>query len=135
VFWFSTAVILMSSLTIQWSLRSFKLREMRKYRLLVAVTLILGLAFIALQWMGFQDLWKQNITFRGSGAGQFLYVIFGLHAIHVLGGVIALLVIYIKAYMSRMKIYSSISLEVAATYWHFVDLLWVYLLVFFLIIG
>lgn len=135
VFWLSTAVILVSSLTIHWSVRSFKLREMRKYRLLVAVTLILGLAFIALQWMGFQDLWRQNITFRGSGAGQFLYVIFGLHAIHVLGGVIALLVIYIRAYMSRMKIYSSISLEVAAAYWHFVDLLWIYLLVFFLIIG
>lgn len=135
LFWLSTAVILVSSLTIHWSVRSFKLREMRKYRLLVAVTLILGLAFIALQWMGFQDLWRQNITFRGSGAGQFLYVIFGLHAIHVLGGVIALLVIYIRAFMSRMKIYSSISLEVAAAYWHFVDLLWIYLLVFFLIIG
>lgn len=135
VFWFSTAVILISSLTIQWSLRSFRQREMKKYRLLVAVTLLLGVAFIALQWMGFQDLWKQNITFRGSGAGQFLYVIFGLHAIHVFGGIIALLVIFIKAYVSRTKIYSSVSLEVASAYWHFVDLLWVYLLIFFLIIG
>ncbi len=135
VFWFSTAVILVSSLTIQWSLRSFRQREMKKYRLLVAVTLLLGVAFIVLQWIGFQDLWKQNITFRGSGAGQFLYVIFGLHAIHVLGGVIALLVIFVKAYVSRTKIYSPVSLEVASAYWHFVDLLWVYLLIFFLIIG
>lgn len=135
VFWFSTAVILISSLTIHLSLRSFRQREMGKYRLLVAATLILGVAFIVLQWMGFQDLWKQNITFRGSGAGQFLYVIFGLHAIHVLGGIIALLVIFIKAYVSRTKIYSSVSLEVASAYWHFVDLLWVYLLIFFLIIG
>ena len=135
VFWVSTAVILLSSLTIQWSLRSFRQREMSKYRMLVAATLILGVAFIALQWLGFQDLWKQNITFRGSGAGQFLYVIFGLHAIHVFGGIIALLVIFVKAYVSRTKIYSSVSLEVASAYWHFVDLLWVYLLIFFLIIG
>ena len=135
VFWFSTAVILISSLTIHLSLRSFRQREMGKYRMLVAATLILGVAFIVLQWMGFQDLWKQNITFRGSGAGQFLYVIFGLHAIHVAGGIIALLVIFIKAYVSRTKIYSSVSLEVASAYWHFVDLLWVYLLIFFLIIG
>lgn len=135
VFWFSTAVILISSLTIHWSLRSFRQREMKKYRLLVGVTLLLGVAFIALQWVGFQDLWKQNITFRGSGSGQFLYVIFGLHAIHVVGGIIALLVIFIKAYVSRTKIYSAVSLEVASAYWHFVDLLWVYLLIFFLIIG
>jgi cytochrome c oxidase subunit 3 len=135
IFWVSTAVMLLSSLTIQLSLRSFKQREMGRYRSLIAVTLLLGVAFIFFQWMGFQDLWKQNITFRGSGAGQFLYVIFGLHAIHVLGGVIALLVIFAKAFGSRVKIYSSVSLEVAASYWHFVDLLWLYLLVFFLIIG
>jgi cytochrome c oxidase subunit 3 len=135
VFWFSTAVMLASSLTIQLSLRSFKQREMSRYRLLIGVTLLLGVAFIVLQWFGFQDLWKQNITFRGSGAGQFLYVIFGLHAIHVIGGVIALLVILAKAFGGRVKNYSSVPVEVAATYWHFVDLLWIYLLIFFLVIG
>jgi cytochrome c oxidase subunit 3 len=135
VFWFSTAVMLLSSLTIQLSLRSFKQREMNRYRMLIGVTFLLGIAFIILQWFGFQDLWDQNITFRGGGAGQFLYVIFGLHALHVLGGVLALLIIFAKAFSTRVKIYSSVPVEVAAAYWHFVDLLWLYLLVFFLIIG
>ena len=70
-----------------------------------------------------------------TGAGQFLYIIFGLHALHVLGGVIALLVMFIKAFFGKSKNYSSVPVELAATYWHFVDLLWIYLLVFFIVIG
>jgi cytochrome c oxidase subunit 3 len=135
VFWYSTAAILLSSITIQMALRSFKQREMNRYRQLMAVTAILGVAFITLQWVGFMELWNSGIKFAGvAGAGQFLYVIFGLHAVHVLGGAIALLVMLIKAFFSQTKTYGSIGLEVMATYWHFVDILWVYLFVFFILI-
>lgn len=108
---------------------------MSKYRSLIGVTLLLGIAFVVCQWLGFQELWRQQITFKGAGAGQFLYVIFGLHAIHVIGGVVVLLVMFIKAFLGKVKLYSAVPVEVAATYWHFVDLLWIYLLVFFLFIG
>jgi len=135
LFWISTGVIMISSVTVQMALRSFKQREMQQYRVLIGVTLLLGAAFVVLQWMGFQQLWQQNITFKGGGAGQFLYVIFGLHAIHVAGGVITLIVMFIRAFTGRTKLYSSVPVEVAATYWHFVDLLWLYLLIFFLVIG
>lgn len=135
VFWISTAVILLSSLTIQLALRSFKDREMSKYRMLIGITVILGAAFIILQWMGFQNLWAQQVTFKGAGAGQFLYVIFGLHALHVIAGILVLIVMFIKAFFGKTKLYSSVPVEVAATYWHFVDMLWIYLLVFFLVIG
>lgn len=134
-FWISTAVILISSITLQMALRSFKTREMSKYRSLIGITLLLGVAFVVLQWFGFQELWAQKVTFKGSGAGQFLYVIFGLHAIHVIGGIITLLVMFIRAFTGKIKLYSSVPVEVAAIYWHFVDLLWIYLLFFFLIIG
>jgi cytochrome c oxidase subunit 3 len=135
VFWASTAVILISSITLQMALRSFKQRGMSRYRSLIGLTLLLGVAFLVLQWLGFQQLWEQKITFKGSGAGQFLYVIFGLHALHVTGGVMAMIVMYIKAFTGRTKLYSSVPVEVMATYWHFVDLLWLYLLIFFLLIG
>ncbi len=136
VFWYSTAAILLSSLTVQMALRSFQKREMRKYRTLIAVTLLLGLLFVALQWVGFQTLWTQHIRFSGSaGAGQFLYVIFGLHALHVIGGVIALLVMFFKAYFGKIKMYSVAPVDVMASYWHFVDILWIYLLIFFIVIG
>jgi cytochrome c oxidase subunit 3 len=135
IFWLSTAVIIISSITLQMALRSVKQREMSRYRLLIGLTLLLGVAFLVLQWMGFQQLWDQKITFRGSGAGQFLYVIFGLHALHVIGGVLALIIMFIKAFVGKTKLYSSVPVEVMATYWHFVDLLWLYLLIFFLVIG
>ena len=135
IFWVSTAVILLSSLIMQMALRSFKQREMQRYRLLIAFTFVLGIVFVILQWLGFVQLWDQQVTLKGSGAGQFLYVIFGLHAVHVLGGVIALMIIFVKAFLGRTKSYGSIPVEVMATYWHFVDILWIYLFVFFLLIG
>lgn len=134
-FWISTAVILLSSLTVQMALRSFKQRELSQYRKLLVATLVLGIAFVIIQWIGFNQLWKQNITFKGAGAGQFLYVIFGLHAVHVIGGVIALVVIALRGLFGKTKYYGSNPIEVAALYWHFVDFLWLYLLIFFLIIG
>ena len=135
VFWYSTAAILLSSITIQMALRSFKQREMSRYRVMMGVTAILGALFIVLQWNGFMQLWNSGIQFKGvAGAGQFLYVIFGLHAVHVVGGAIALLVMMIKAFFSKTKVYSSTGIEVMATYWHFVDVLWIYLFVFFILI-
>jgi len=135
IFWYSTAAIVLSSVTMAAALRSFKQREMQHYRTLMGLTVLLGISFVILQWFGFRALWDQNIRFRGSaGAGQFLYVIFGLHAIHVIGGIIALIVLFLKAFFGKIKLYSSVPVEVAATYWHFVDLLWIYLLVFFMVI-
>jgi cytochrome c oxidase subunit III len=136
MFWYSTAAIVMSSITVQMALRSFKQREMQQYRFLIAATFTLGILFVLLQWAGFMQLWNNDgVTFKGSGEGQFLYVIFGLHALHVIGGVIALLVMFIKAFFGKRRTYSSVPVEVASIYWHFVDFLWLYLLVFFIWIG
>lgn len=131
-FYYSTAVILLSSLTIQVALKSFKERNMKLYRRMISLTTVLGGLFIALQLVGFSEMWSGGIDFRGSGAGQFLYIIFGLHAVHVLGGVIALAVMFLKAFSSRVRNYNPVSIELASTYWHFVDLLWIYLFVFFM---
>ena len=78
-FWYSTALILVSSVSMQLALKAFRDREMVRYRNLISVTFLLGIGFIALQVMGFRHIWKGGITFSGSGAGQFLYVIAGLH--------------------------------------------------------
>jgi cytochrome c oxidase subunit III len=134
-FWYSTAVIVISSLTMQMALRSFKQREMSTYRKLILLTTVLGILFVALQWFGFRSLWNNNVRFSGAGAGQFLYVIAGLHAVHVLGGIVALVIITLKAFFGRIKNYDSVPVEIMRTYWHFVDLLWLYLLVFFILMG
>ena len=134
-FWYSTVVILTSSLTIQMALKAFKEREMQRYRNLLTTTAILGILFVVLQWTGFRQIWSTGITFKGSGGGQFLYIIAGLHAVHVLGGILALIVMFVKAYASKVRSYNSVPVELMSTYWHFVDLLWIYLLVFFMFIN
>ena len=88
-----------------------------------------------IQWLGFQWMWNNNVRFNGAGAGQFLYVIAGLHAVHVIGGIIALIIIVIKAFFGKIKNYNSVPVDIMKTYWHFVDLLWLYLLVFFIWLG
>ncbi len=134
VFYYSTGILLVSSLTIFMAAKSFVERKMIRYRQLVLTTAILGLVFMLLQWLGFRHLWQSGITFHGSGAGQFLYIIAGLHAVHVLGGVIALFIVYFKARNSRIRSYNVVPVDVAGTYWHFVDLLWIYLFIFFLMV-
>lgn len=135
LFWFSTAVLLISSITIQAAIRAVKQKAMFQYRNLLLLTLILGIVFVVLQWIGFNWLWERGVKFEGSGAGQFLYIVFGLHAIHVIGGIVALTVMVCKQFFGSTRTYSTTGAEVLGTYWHFVDILWIYLLVFFLYIG
>lgn len=134
IFIYSTLVILISSVMVQMAVRAHKQREMPKYRLFITITAFLGSLFIAMQFFGFKTLWAEGITFRTSISGSFLFVILGLHALHVIGGVITLLVMFFKAFSRKLRTYSSVGIEVAATYWHFVDLLWIYLVIFFILI-
>jgi cytochrome c oxidase subunit 3 len=131
-FWYSTGVMLLSSVTVQMALKAFKDREMMKYRNLITLTAFLGVAFVGLQWIGFKSIWNSGVTLKGSGGGQFLYIIAGLHAVHVLGGIVALIILFIKAFASKVRRYNSIPIELMSTYWHFVDLLWIYLFIFFM---
>jgi len=138
VFWYSTVVILLSSVTMHLATKAFKAREMGRYRSLMTVTAALGVLFIVLQYLGFVNLEANNIALVGpksNSAASFLFVITGLHMLHVLGGVIALLVMFIRAYSTKTKTYSSVPVEVVGTYWHFVDVLWIYLFIFYNWIG
>jgi len=131
--WFSTVAILLSSVTIHLALKSFKARERQKYKLFITLTTILGIAFTFLQIMGFVKIENQGIALIGhnsNAAASFLLVIIGLHALHLLGGVIVLIIMFFKSFSQKIKTYNSVSLEIVATYWHFVDILWIYLLIF-----
>ncbi len=133
-FWYSTAVILLSSIALFLAEKYFREREMAKYRRLITVTIILGVLFIVLQVIGFKQLWSVGITLQKNVSFSFLYVIVGLHAAHVVGGIIALIVLFAKAFRTSIKSYNTVPVEVISTYWHFVDILWIYLLIFLLMI-
>jgi cytochrome c oxidase subunit 3 len=138
VFWYSTVVILLSSLTIHLAGKAFKDRNMGRYRVLITITAVLGIAFTALQWSGFGYLQSHGVALIGRNsnpAGSFLGVITGVHMLHVLGGVIVLMVMFFRAFNISKKVYTSVPIEVASTYWHFVDAIWLYLFIFFNLVS
>ena len=146
-FTLSTVAILLSSITFFFAIKSFKKREMPKFRWLMIATLFLGLGFGALQYAGFYQLYHQvqairmngetlkqvaTVRINGNPSESFLFIIAGLHLLHLLGGIIALLIVFYRAFRTRVKTYNATGLEIVAGYWHFVDILWLYLFVFFL---
>jgi len=133
-FWYSTAAIIASSITLFFAGKAFKQREMLRYRSLMTVTLVLGVLFIVLQVIGFKHLWSIGMTLQKNVSFSFLYVIVGLHGAHVIGGIIALIVLYLKGFSTKRRNYDSTPVEVTSTYWHFVDILWIYLLFFLIMI-
>ena len=133
-FWYSTGAIVLSSITLFFAGRSFKEREMQQYRSLMTATIILGILFIVLQVIGFKQLWAIGVTLQKNVSFSFLYIIVGLHAVHVIGGIIALLVLFAKAFSKKTRNYTTVPVEVTSTYWHFVDILWIYLLIFLIMI-
>ena len=143
----STAVIIISSVTMILGVRAFKTRQMPRYRMLLSVTLILGLLFGLLQCGGFYQLYHQlqqvringqvlnqaaTVRLNGNPSESFLFIIAGLHLLHLLGGLVALLFVFFRAFRTNVKTYNATGIEIVATYWHFVDALWIYLFVFFL---
>lgn len=138
IFLYSTVAIVISSITIQLAVRSIRARNLVSYKRWLFATVFLGLLFIAMQWQGFVDLNNQGIRLIGAGsnvAGSFIAVIAGLHMVHVLGGVVALLAIVYASFKVKQRTYASVNVEVAATYWHFVDLLWIYLFIFLSLVS
>ncbi len=133
IFWWSTVIILLSSVTIHIAVKSIKAREMQRYRLMLGITALLGVVFALMQYKGFAIMGLNGVLFTGKNSNpgaSFLMVIIGLHALHVLGGVIALIGMYLKIFLAKSKSYNVVPVEVVATYWHFVDILWLYLLLF-----
>ena len=133
-FWYSTIVIVVSSITIQQAVKAFKERAMANYRKLVLITMVLGVLFLFLQTIGFIHFWESGMTLQKNVSFSFLYVIVGLHALHIAGGIIALMIMSLKSFSKKKRVYTSIPIELMSTYWHFVDILWVYLLVFLIMI-
>ncbi len=135
IFMVNTAVILLSSVTIQLSYSGFKQGKEWRYKGMLVTTLLLGLLFVVLQYKGWEALTAMGATFTVNPSSSFIYVISGLHAAHVLGGIATLIVALVHAFVLPYKptLRRKQRFELVVHYWHFVDILWVYLMVFFMI--
>ena len=135
VFFFNTIVIILSSVTLHSSYLAFKKGNEKAYKGLLVVTLLLGLTFLVLQYQGWLAMAAIGVELTTNPSGSFIYVISGVHAAHIVGGIAVLVVALIQAFSAKYKVTPARKLrfELSLTYWHFVDFLWVYLLMFFVI--
>jgi len=133
IFFINTAVILLSSVTLQASYYFFKNGKEFLYKGLMILSFLLGILFLLLQYQGWLDMQAIGVELTGNPSGSFVYVISGVHAAHILGGLAALTVALVQAFSLRYKVTPrrKLRFELTLIYWHFVDFLWVYLLVFF----
>ena|SRR5581483_6495002 len=135
-FFISTAIILVSSITMNMASQAIKKDNLKALPMYLLITLLLGLAFGVLQYFAWMQLVRANIYFTGTSsnaAGSFLYVITGLHLAHILGGLVALSISFFRARAKRYSSANHLGIKLCATYWHFLDGLWVYLFLFMLI--
>jgi len=116
---------------MQWSLKSAKENEMKNTKLMLSTTFILGVTFLITQFMGWGQLVDQNVYFAGSNAlASFIYVLTGLHAAHLISGVIFLLITLLAAFNFKVHSKSMVLIQMCTTYWHFLGGLWIYLFLF-----
>jgi cytochrome c oxidase subunit 3 len=94
----------------------------------LAVTVVLGLSFLALQWMAWRELAASGFYVATSPSSSFVYLLTGMHGVHLLGGVVALLVAGAASLLQRPVTSRFVILDVTGWYWHFMALLWIYIL-------
>ena len=132
-FFYSTAVIIGCSVTFYLAKKAIQKNNQSKTTLFLLSTLVLGILFVVLQFVGFGQIVANGYYFTGSGSSittTFLYVVTVVHMIHLAGGVISLLIIIYNHFKQKYNSSQTLGIELGAMYWHFLDLLWVYLFLF-----
>jgi len=133
-FYISTVLIILSSITFILA-KAFIKKDNRKLTTVTLLsTLILGLGFIYYQFQGFNQLFDAGLVFAGAKStvkSSFIYGITLAHLAHIAAGIIVLLVVLVNHFNKKYTSKDSLGLELGAIFWHFVDILWIYLFLFF----
>jgi cytochrome c oxidase subunit III len=133
IFWYTSGIIILSSFTLHFAYISAKNDEIKRLRLGMIITCILGFVFLIGQWYSWIALVDRDVYFVGNPAGSFLYVFTGLHAIHLISGVIFLIIVLISSFRYKVHSKNMDVMEMCVTYWHFLGGLWLYLFMFLLL--
>lgn len=142
-FMISTLALAASSYTIQQMLAAYAQQNPKLLLNMMGTTLLFTFLFVGGQALGWYDLYSKGIYIAGKPDGSYLYLLSGLHALHVLAGLAILLYLYksarktlsdpVQRVLYFVETQHHRKLAMTATYWHFIDLLWLYLLLFFLL--
>jgi|ERR1051326_5021035 cytochrome c oxidase subunit 3 len=137
ILWLSTAIILVSSLTMEVSRRSLKASNNAAYGRWLGLTLLLGLGFLSSQIMAWRQLVRQGVYMSSDPHSSFFYLFTAAHGLHLFGGILALGYLAVRTTRKRRSIEGELkrigAADAATIYWHFMDGLWValFLLLFY----
>lgn len=141
IFIFNTLILLASSGTIIWANKAYLKDNTLHYQIALGLTILLTFLFMMMQFIGWNELISSSKFINSDNATSYLYLISGLHFAHIIGGLPFLILFFITA-VKRMRepvsvlVYFSdpekrLKLRLLTFYWHFLDVLWVYLVLFF----
>lgn len=142
VFLLSTVVMLVSSLTLHTANQAFQNERFPMYRTYMGITLLLGILFMLLQGWGWRQMVVAGIRLEANPAGGFIYILSGLHLLHILIGLIFLLIAfsealrrrqYVDAFVYSVNPPNQLKIKLITLYWHFVDALWIGVFMFLLV--
>ena len=126
IVWVNTAILLASSLTMELARRRLAASELTAFRAWWSVTTILGLVFLIGQLVVWRQLVAQGVYMASNPASSFFYVFTGAHGLHIVGGVGALVFVSFRKF-EHSKVSRFTAAEVTSYYWHFLDVLWIFL--------
>lgn len=132
-FYISTAIIILSSFTYIIAKNASQSDKSKQATTWLLVTLGLGIAFIVLQFLGFQEMMGNGYYFTGPTSSikmSYVFLIAAVHIVHVIAGLISLLVVLYNQVKGKYSSKEFLGITLGATFWHFLDLLWVYLILF-----
>ena len=133
-FIYSTIAILISSFTFHIAKKAIKADNRKLTTSMLLTTLILGIAFVILQFEGFSQVVENGYFFTGSESNvttSFLYIAVIVHLAHLFGGIISLLIVIYNHFKQKYNASQTLGIELSAMYWHFMDFIWIYLFLFF----
>ena len=125
--WPNTVVLILSSLTLELSRGAVRKNHLKAMKIWLGACGVLGLGFIVGQIAAWQQLVNAGVYLPSTLQSSFFYVLTGIHGFHLLGGVAALGFVLFRALKNRLTLFNHEPLKLCATYWHVMDLLWIYL--------
>ena len=133
LFYWSTLVIILSSITFWFSKKMLRKGEIKNANLMLVLTLILAVIFIILQFNGFKQIINQGYYFTGpesSISTSFIYVLVMLHLAHLISGIIVLIVVLTNSLNKKYTDEKTLGFDLAEMFWHFLGFLWLFLFCF-----
>lgn len=130
IFYISTFVLILSSVSMHLSVKAAKQDKISRLRTLIAFTTGAGILFLVLQVIGWLQLQNSGVYVKGNPAESFYYILTGSHFFHIISGLGVLLYAFYSTFKNKINKDNTDQIEICATYWHFLDVLWVYIFIF-----